>query len=424
MSELAILGGAKTCKDDYPKWPVHDERDIEAVTRVIKSGQWGGYPYPGKETKRFIDSFLAMQGGNYGVLMMNGTVTMEVALRAAGIGWGDEVLVPAYTFQATAAAPMAAGAIPVIVDVDPNSYCLDPKAAEAAITDKTRAIIPVHLGAQMTDMDAIMELAEKYNLIVIEDCAHAHGAKWRGQGAGTIGHFGSFSMQSSKIMTAGEGGLLICKSEEMALQATSIIDCGRPHDAKGEMMTMGANYRVSELQAALLNVAIERFPAQAKQREAMAAYMDEALSEVSGVRVLPRDERHTTRSIYRYIFAVDPQEFGAENDVICAALHMEGIPCWEGYEPMNNYELFQPKLSKLPVPSAFPEHFKFDEMRLPVSERACEYEAVWLDENIFRAGSEGVDDAVAALAKIQATLSSDSGAVADIKRLLSSKTVE
>ncbi|MDQ7036057.1 MAG: hypothetical protein Q9P01_14835 [Anaerolineae bacterium] len=143
-----------------------------------------------------------------------------------------------------------------------------------------------------------------------------------------------------------------------------------------------------------------------------------------GVRVLPRDERHTTRSIYRYIFAVDPQEFGAENDVICAALHMEGIPCWEGYEPMNNYELFQPKLSKLPVPSAFPEHFKFDEMRLPVSERACEYEAVWLDENIFRAGSEGVDDAVAALAKIQATLSSDSGAVADIKRLLSSKTVE
>ncbi|MDQ7036056.1 MAG: aminotransferase class I/II-fold pyridoxal phosphate-dependent enzyme [Anaerolineae bacterium] len=281
MSELAILGGAKTRKDDYPKWTVHDERDIEAVTRVIKSGQWGGYPYPGKETKRFIDSFLAMQGGNYGVLMMNGTVTMEVALRAAGIGWGDEVLVPAYTFQATAAAPMAAGAIPVIVDVDPNSYCLDPKAAEAAITDKTRAIIPVHLGAQMTDMDAIMELAEKYNLIVIEDCAHAHGAKWRGQGAGTIGHFGSFSMQSSKIMTAGEGGLLICKSEEMALQATSIIDCGRPHDAKGEMMTMGANYRVSELQAALLNVAIERFPAQAKQREAMAAYMDEALSEVS-----------------------------------------------------------------------------------------------------------------------------------------------
>lgn len=424
MSELAILGGKKTRNDDYPEWPVHNEREIEAVTRVIQSGQWGGYPYPGKETKKFIDSFLAMQGGNYGVLMMNGTVTMEVALRAARIGWGDEVLVPAYTFQATASAPMAAGAIPVIVDVDPNSYCIDPKAAEAAITDKTRAIIPVHLGAQMADMDAIMALAEKYNLIVIEDCAHAHGAKWRGQGAGTIGHFGSFSMQSSKIMTAGEGGLLICQTEEMALKATSIMDCGRPHDAKGEMVTMGANYRVSELQAALLNVAMERFPAQAKQREDMAAYMDEALSEVSGVRVMPRDERHSTRSFYRYIFAIDPEEFGAKHDVVCAALHMEGIPCWEGYEAMHNYELFQPQLSKLAVPSAFPERFNFDDMHMPEAERACEHEAVWFDENIFRVGPDGVNDAVAALTKIQARLSTDSEAIAKIQRLLGSGVVD
>lgn len=418
MSKLAILGGEKTRTTDYPEWPVHDVRDIEAVTRVIESGQWGGFPYPGKETKRFIDSFLKMQGGNYGVLMMNGTVTMEVALRAAGIGWGDEVLVPAYTFQATASAPMAAGAVPVIVDVDPSTYCIDPKAAEAAITDKSRAIIPVHLGAQLANMDAIMQLAEKYNLIVIEDCAHAHGAKWRGQGAGTIGHFGSFSMQSSKIMTAGEGGLLICKTEEMALKATSIIDCGRPHDPNGEMTTMGANYRIGELQAALLNVAIERFPAQAKQREEMAAYMDEALSEVPGVRVLHRDERHTTRSFYRYIFAVDPDEFGAEHDVVCAALHMEGVPCWEGYEAMNNYKLFQPDLSKLAVPSAFPEYFKFDQMHLPEAARACEHEAVWFDESIFRAGKEGVDDAVAALTRIQSVLSADKSAVTKIKQLL------
>jgi dTDP-4-amino-4,6-dideoxygalactose transaminase len=418
MSELAIFGGEKTRNTEYPEWPVYDERDIEAVTRVIKSGQWGGYPYPGKETKAFLEKFLALQGGNFAVLMMNGTVTMEVALRAAGIGWGDEVLVPAYTFQATAAAPMAAGAIPVIVDIDPNTYCIDSQAAEAAITEKTRAIIPVHLGAQMADMDAIMALADKYNLIVVEDCAHAHGAKWRGKGAGTIGHFGSFSMQSSKTMTAGEGGVLICRDEDMALRATSIIDCGRPHDPNGEMVTMGANYRVGELQAALLNVAIERFPAQAKERETMAAYMDEALSEIPGVRVLPRDERYTTRSFYRYIFAVDPQTFGAEHDVVCAALDMEGIPCWEGYEAMHHYELFQPGLSKLAVPSAFPERFNFAEMALPEAERACRHEAVWFDEAIFRAGRQGVDDAVAALKKIQDTLSSDRTASDKIKQLL------
>ena len=155
MSNLALLGGEPVRKESYPEWPVHDERDIEAVTRVIKSGKWGGYPYPGPETTAFLEEFRAMQGGDYAVACVNGTVTMEVALRAAGIGWGDEVIVPAYTFQATAAAPMAAGCIPVIVDVDPNSYCMDSQAAEAAITDKTKAIIPVHLGAHMTDMDAI-----------------------------------------------------------------------------------------------------------------------------------------------------------------------------------------------------------------------------------------------------------------------------
>jgi DegT/DnrJ/EryC1/StrS aminotransferase family protein len=149
MSELAILGGSKIRTEPYPQWPVWDQRDIDAVTEVIKSGRWGGYPYPGPKTAELAKKFAEMQGGGYAVPMANGTVTMEVALRAAGVGWGDEVIVPAYTFQATASAPMAAGAIPVIVDVDPNNYCLDPKAVARAITAKTRAIIPVHLGSNM-----------------------------------------------------------------------------------------------------------------------------------------------------------------------------------------------------------------------------------------------------------------------------------
>jgi dTDP-4-amino-4,6-dideoxygalactose transaminase len=407
MSELAILGGTKTRTEPYPEWPVWDERDVQVVTDVVRSGHWGGYPYPGPKTAELAKKFVELQGGGYAVPMINGTVTMEVALRAAGIGWGDEVIVPAYTFQATASAPMAAGAIPVIVDVDPNTYCLDPKAAEKAITSKTRAIIPVHLGSNMADMDAIMELAERHNLIVIEDCAHAHGAKWRGKGAGTIGHFGSFSLQSSKTLTSGEGGILLCRTPELAAKAASIIDCGRPHalgggpeDADG-LSAMGANYRLSELQAALALVGIERFPAQAKQREEMAAYMDEALSEIKGVRILKRDERHTTRSFYRYIFAVDPSGFGVEHDVLCAALDAEGIGCWIGYEAMHNYELFKPQTSKLAVPNAFPEYFEFEKMNLPEATRACEHEAVWLDEAVFRAGPQGVDDVVTAIKKIQ-----------------------
>lgn len=407
MSELAIFGGPKTRTEAYPAWPVWDQRDIDAVTEVIKSGRWGGYPFPGPKTAELAKKFSELQGGGYAVPMINGTVTMEVALRAAGIGWGDEVIVPAYSFQATASAPMCAGAIPIIVDVDRNTYCLDAKAAEQAITSKTRAIIPVHLGSNMADMDAIMALADKYNLIVVEDCAHAHGAKWNGRGAGTIGHFGSFSLQSSKTLTSGEGGILLCKSAEHSALAASIIDCGRPHalgggadDANGLAM-QGGNFRMSELQSAMALVGIERFSGQAKQREEMAAYMDESLSEIKGVRVLKRDGRHTTRSFYRYIFAIDPAEFGVEHGVLCSALDAEGVDCWTGYAAMHNYDLFQPQRSKLAVPNAFPEYFDFKNMNLPEATRACEHEAVWLDEAIFREGPKGVDDAIAAIKKIQ-----------------------
>jgi dTDP-4-amino-4,6-dideoxygalactose transaminase len=341
-----------------------------------------------------------MQGDNYAVAMANGTVTMEVACRAAGIGWGDEVIIPAYTFQATAAAPMAAGAIPVIVDIDPETYCMDPDAVEAAITERTRAIIPVHLGAQMADMDAIMAIAERHDLIVIEDCAHAHGATWNDQGAGTFGHFGSFSLQSSKILTTGEGGVLLCRTAEFAERATSIINCGRPYDEEGQNYTLGANYRMAEVQAALACVALERFPDQMAQREAMLAYMNESLSEIPGVRVLKRDLRHTRRSFYRYIFAIDPQVYGFTHEVVSHALQQEGIPAETGYPPMHHYNLFKPLDSKLPVPSAFPEYFQFEAMHLPEAERAAEREAVWLDESVFRAGRQGVDDAVAAMQKI------------------------
>jgi L-glutamine:2-deoxy-scyllo-inosose/3-amino-2,3-dideoxy-scyllo-inosose aminotransferase len=400
MSTLAVFGGEPARTVPYPEWPVFDERDVQAVTDVVRSGNWGGFPYPGPRTTEFLRRFLELQGGEYAVAMANGTVTMEVACRAADVGWGDEVIVPAYTFQATAAAPLAAGAIPVIVDIDPETYCIDPKAVEAAITPQTKAVIPVHLGAQMADMDAIMDIAERHSLIVIEDCAHAHGANWRGQGAGTIGHFGSFSLQSSKILTAGEGGVLICKTAELAERAASIINCGRPADKEGKQFTMGANYRMSELHSALAVVALERFPEQAKERAEMAAYLDEALSEIPGVRLLKRDPRHTVRSFYRYIFAIDPQVFGVTHEAVCLALYKEGIPVELGYEAMNRYELFQPQLSRLPVPSAFPERFQFDQMELPQADRAAEREAVWFDENVFRAGRQGVDDAVAALQKV------------------------
>ncbi len=398
----AILGGPRARQDDYPVWPEHDERDVEAVARVVRSGRWGGFPFPGPETARFAERFAALQGGGTAVPMVNGTITMEVAMRAAGIGWGDEVIVPAYTFQATAAAPMAAGALPVIVDIDPETYCIDPAAVEAAITPRTRAIIPVHLGAQMADMDAIMRIAEAHDLIVVEDCAHVPGAAWQGRGAGTIGHFGSFSLQSSKTLTSGEGGVLLCRTPELARRASSIIDCGRPKDPAGIEYTQGSNYRMTELQAALANVGLDRLPGQIAERAESRAYADRVLGSVPGVRILPADPRMTIPAFYRYVFAVDPDRFGLDHLQVTRALAAEGVPSWIGYEAMHRYTLFQPQTTRLPVPTAFPEYFRFETMSFPEAERAAEREAVWLDERIFRAGTDGVDAVVDALRKIQA----------------------
>jgi len=400
MEKLAVLGGEPIRSEKYPAWPIFDERDIEAVTRTVKSGRWGGLPYPGPNTAEFAVKFAEMQGGGYAVPMLNGTITMEVALRAAGIGWGEEVIVPAYTFQATAYAPMAAGALPVLVDIDPETYCIDPNKVEEAITEKTKAIIVVHIAAQMADMDAIMEIARTHKLVVIEDSAHAHGAKWRGMGAGTIGDFGSFSLQSAKSLTTGEGGVLLCKDPVMAQRASSIIDCGRPKDPDGLEYTMGVNYRWSEIHAALGLVALERFPDQFKERESMADYLEESLSEVPGIKMLKRDLRLTRRSLYRYIIKIDPEFFGCNNETFCKAMTAEGLPVDTGYPPMNQYELFQPGLSKLPVPTAFPEYFIFESMSFPVAERARWQESVWMGESIFRSGKQGVDDLINGLNKL------------------------
>lgn len=400
MSQLAISGGTPIRTEAYPAWPVWDQRDIDAVTRTVKSGRWGGFPYPGPNTAAFSEKFAQLQGGGTAVTMMNGTITMEVALRAAGIGWGDEVIVPAYTFQATAAAPMAAGAIPVIVDIHPDTLCTDPAAVEAAITPKTKAIIVVHLAAQVTDMDAITAIAKKHNLIVIEDAAHAHGAEWSGKGVGLWGDFGSFSLQSAKSLTTGEGGVLLIKDPHLAQRAASIIDCGRPKDPEGVEFTMGQNYRWSELHAALGLVALERFPEQLEERSAMADYLEEGLSDMPAITLLKRDLRHTRRSLYRYVFKIDPEFFGVRHDVFCQALSAEGIPVDTGYPVMSRYDLFQPYLSHLAVPSAFPEYFQFDQMSFPVTEQAAEATSVWMGESLFRAGRKGINDLVAGVQKL------------------------
>jgi dTDP-4-amino-4,6-dideoxygalactose transaminase len=402
MPELAINGGTPVRSEPYPEWPKGDDDDVAAVTEVVRGGRWGGFPEPGPRAAEFEERFAAYQGAKHGVLMSNGTVTMEVALKALGIGWGDEVIVPALTFSATAYAPMAAGALPVFVDVSPATWTIDPDLVEAAITPKTAAVMPVHLGHQMADMDRIMDIAGRHSLAVVEDCAHAHGQRWRDRGAGCIGDLGSFSHQSSKIMTAGEGGSLLTNDDRLARLVHSLIDCGRPKDADEKEYTFGANYRLGELHAALLCVAMDRFPSQQEARAEAGARFEDLVRGVPGVRVLEHDERITRWSFYRYILAIEPEAFaGRTNRVVCDALEAEGVGAWTGYEPMSRYDLFQPSLSRLPVAVEFADRLDPAAMSFPVAEAAGLRESVYIDENVFRAGERGVDDAVEAIAKIQ-----------------------
>jgi dTDP-4-amino-4,6-dideoxygalactose transaminase len=251
-------------------------------------------------------------------------------------------------------------------------------------------------------MDRIVQIAGRHGLRVVEDCAHAHGQRWRDQGAGCIGDFGSFSHQSTKILTAGEGGTLTTQDDRLARRAHSLIDCGRPKDDAEQEYTFGSNYRLGELNCALLVRGLDRFTTQQEQRAELGDHFESLLAGIPGVRVLRRDPRITRWSFYRYIFAIDNEAFGgASNERVAEALEAEGIGAEVQYPPMSRYDLFQPALSRLPVCVEHADRLDPSQMHFPVAEAAGEQQAVYLNEAVFRAGREGVEDAAAAIAKVQ-----------------------
>jgi dTDP-4-amino-4,6-dideoxygalactose transaminase len=320
-------------------------------------------------------------------------------LQASGVGFGDEVIVPAYTWEGTAAAVLFAGAAPVYVDVDPGTYCLDAKLIEAAITERTRAIIPVHLGFRFADMDAIMEIAARRDLFALEDCAHAHGGKWRGKGAGSIGHAGSFSFQTSKLMTAGEGGIVITNDIDLADQVIRLANCGRPprKETKGEP-ALGHNYRMTEFQAAILLAQLERLDEQTELRERSTARLEEGLKQIEGISLLPRDERITRQASYHYVFKFNTEGFGGvHRDAFVAALKAEGVPS-DGrfYEAVYKSSLFEFAAEKYPAWARSKREF-----HCPVAEHAGYEESVWLPHQIFLGDERDVDDVLTAIQKIK-----------------------
>jgi len=311
MAKLAINGGTPVReKFECVSWPLREEKEVRKVVEVTRSGRWS---YDGPKEAEFTKAFAKFIGSKYALAAANGTVTLQLALEALDIGFGDEVIVPGLTWQATAAAVLDINAVPILVDIEPETYCINPERITEAITPRTHAIIPVHLYGCMADMDQVMEIADRYHLRVVEDCAHTHGSRWRNQGAGTIGDIGSFSMQQSKVMTCGEGGALTTNSEELFHRLYSLKNCGRLYTdeagSHGEHVQSG-NYRITEFQAAVLVCQLERLKSHIDRKDENAQYFSSLISEIEGVIPFLRREQVTRQSYYAFGFRYNKELFG------------------------------------------------------------------------------------------------------------------
>jgi len=397
---LAIDGGTPVRSRPWPRWPIFDETEEQAILEVVRSGKW--WSVEGTKVREFEEAFARFQDAQFAVCVTNGTAALEVALRAAHIGCGDEVIVPPYTFIATATAVLSVGATPVFVDVEEESLNIDPTKIEEAITPRTRAIIPVHIAGCPADMDGVLEVARKHNLLVIEDAAQAHAAEWKGTKVGAIGDMGCFSFQASKNLNAGEGGAVLTNDPHWADQVWSVHNVGRVRGGRWyEHHVLGSNFRMTEFQAAILLAQLKRLPEQTERRTQNAHRLTEMLSQIPGIRPPRPDPRVTRHAYHLYIFRYDKNHFGGRpREDFLKALNAEGIPCSAGYVPLYKERVFlnRPISKDLCQLSTLKDYSK---VQCPVCERACYEEAVWLYQNMLLGDERDIEDIATAVAKVQ-----------------------
>jgi 3-amino-5-hydroxybenzoate synthase len=331
---------------NFPEWPVYDDKEIEALKNVIKSGKWWcgspGTPQ-GENVWKFQEEFAKLQGAEHCVAVFNGTVAIEVALLALGIGFGDEVIVSDFTFMASASAVVATNAVPIFCDINPETLVMDVDKIEQLITKRTKAIVPVHLAGNPVEMDVLMEIAKNYNLNVVEDCAHAHGSIYKGRLTGNWGHAGTFSFQASKVLTAGEGGAIITNDGQLAEVMYTISDCGRKkNELPYQHFIYGTNYRMSECQAALLLEQMKKFPSQHQLRNENAKYLKKKLNAIDGIKVMEPTPGTEKLGYYIYPVIYDPIKFGGLTPPnFYGKFIRKKIPFQPCYLPLHSLECFK-----------------------------------------------------------------------------------
>jgi len=394
-SRLALKGGKPVFPkgQTWPRWPQIGRRDVGYVTDALERGHL--WRKKGSYLDRFEKAFARYQDARFAYAVNSGTSALEVALGACGVGKGDEVIVPPYTFIATASAPLLCGARPVFADIEPDTYNLDPADVERKITPRTRALLPVHFGGLAADVDRFRQIAKRHGLALVEDACHAHGSMWRGRKLGAQGHVGAFSFQASKNITCGDGGIVLTNDEEMYERCRTLANLGRV--AGGgfyEHPALGHNFRMSEVCAALLLGQLSRLESQTRRRLENAAILVEGMADLACFRPLPhQDERVTRRSYHIFIFRyLDERLYGVPRERVIQALHAEGVPVRPGYAmPLYSNDLFQR-----------PEYrrYRYAKTSCPVTERACTREAMWIFHSVLLAGKKDMRRIVTALHKV------------------------
>jgi len=397
--KLAIHGGEKTVTKNFP-WPIFDETEVRAVEDVIRSGQWGNPDCTGL-VERFEKEFADYCGAKFAVSSVNGSVAIRLALIACGVKPGDEVITTPYTFIATASVILEANCVPVFVDIEPDTYNIDPVEIEKAVSHRTRAIIPVHFAGLTCDMEKIMNIAKKHRLAVIEDACHAHGAEYKGRKLGAIGDAGCFSFQSSKNLTSGEGGMTITSDPKLYEMVHSLRNVGRVQGGQWyEHHNLGCNYRLATPQAALLSCQLKRLEEQTRRRDENGRYLAELLRDIDGISPLTRGHGETLHSYHLFIFRYDAAKFNSlPKTEFAKYLAAEGVPAFMGYpKPLYRQPLFQEKRFAC---YAIPPDVDYSRVRCPVTEKACYEEAVWIMQPALLGDRSDMESFAEAIRKIQ-----------------------
>jgi dTDP-4-amino-4,6-dideoxygalactose transaminase len=401
----ALLGGSPVKSNAFPGWPVEDPLDENALSAVVRSGEWGRGT--GKKVLKFEQQFATLMSAPHCLATSSGTAALFTALNVMGIGPGDEVLVPPYTFVACVNVILMCHALPVFVDTDPETFQIDARKIEAAITGRTRAILAVHLGGATFDVDAVRAVAKKHNLPLLEDSCQSHLAEWRGHRTGAFGTAGCFSFQASKNLNAGEGGAILTASEEFRDRCFAFHNNSRGSGHNGDDFTYahcGLNLRMTEFQAALLSTQMTRLEAQSKKRTENALYLTGMLSEIPGIRPARMYEGCTRNAYHLYMLRYDAERFGGlPRPAFLKALRAEGIPGAQGYTPLNKEPFLENTLAK----PGFQRIYGRERLaawkennHCPANDRLCE-EAVWFTQNMLLGPRRDMDEIAAAVRKIQ-----------------------